>query len=158
MNGSAERLRVGQSLLLGDVGIDGVLLGFDHGQGAPALVVEDVVGAAVRAVIGRGVDLGPDHRLVGRVPARLSQQLVYLDAGVRLALRLGHIANFNSRSGTGFGGVSPFARMSATTSWISSRSPARASWGVGASQLSDGKSAQSATCSSSSADHVTRYV
>ena len=49
----AEGLRVGQRLPLGDVGIDGVLLGLDHGQRAPALVVEDVVGAAVRAVTGR---------------------------------------------------------------------------------------------------------
>ena len=86
----AERLRVGQRLLLGDVGIDGVLLGLDHGQRAATLVVEDVVGAAVRAVTGRRVDFGSDHRLVGRVPVGLSQQLVYLDAGVRLALTLGH--------------------------------------------------------------------
>ena len=153
----AECLRVGQRLLLGDIGIDGVLLGFDHGQRAAALVVEDVVGAAVRAVIGRGVDLGPDHRLVGRVPAGLSQQLVYLDAA-SASLSGWVIRELHSRSGTGSGGVSPLARMSATTSWMSSRSPARASWGVGASQLSDGNSAQSATCSSSSADHVTRYV
>ena len=43
-----ERFRVGERLLLGDIGVDGVSLGLDHGQGTASAVVEDVVGSAAR--------------------------------------------------------------------------------------------------------------
>ena len=43
-----KRLRVGERLLLGDIGIDGVSLGLDHGKRTASLVVEDVVGSATR--------------------------------------------------------------------------------------------------------------
>ena len=44
----SERLRIRERLLLGNVRVDGVPLGFDHGEGTASLVVQDVVGAASR--------------------------------------------------------------------------------------------------------------
>ena len=41
----AERLGIGQRLLLGGIWIDGVPLGLNHGEWPTALVVEDIVGA-----------------------------------------------------------------------------------------------------------------
>ena len=48
--------------------------------------------------------------------------------------------------------------MSEITSCTSPRIPENASSAVAASQLSEGNSAQSPTCSPSSGDQVTRYV
>ena len=52
--GCSQGLGVGQRLLLGDVGVDGVLLGFDDGQGASALVIEDVVGPSALGFLSFG--------------------------------------------------------------------------------------------------------
>ena len=43
-----KRLRVGERLLLCDIGVDGVSLGLDHGKRTASLVVEDVVGTTAR--------------------------------------------------------------------------------------------------------------
>ena len=43
-----ERFRVGERLLLGDIGVDGVSLGLDYGKRTASLVVEDIVGTAAR--------------------------------------------------------------------------------------------------------------
>ena len=62
-----ERLCIGERLLLGDVGVDCVSLGLDHGKRSASLVVEDVVGSAGcgdrRGEVENGYELADDVQI-----------------------------------------------------------------------------------------------